>query len=404
MEQCWRWFGPDDPVSLAKIAHAGATGVVTSLHHVPTGAAWSREEIAKRNNEIEAAGLRWSVVESVPVHSDIQVGSSERDQFIVNYVTTIRRLADEGIRCICYNFMPVLDWTRTDLEFRLPNGAEALRFDIVKFAAYDVFILGRKDAENDYETDVINRARECIADMDAADKAELEKSIIAGLPGGDGSYGREELRLEIERFHTVGEAGLRGNLAYFLQKIVPVAAECGVQLAIHPDDPPFSLFGLPRILSTPSDVRELFRVVDCAENGLTLCAGSFGARGDNDLTAIANEFGHRVHFVHLRNVSRQPDGSFHESEHLAGDNDLVGLIDALLDQESKRRIKDPSAPDVPMRPDHGHTIGDELGESNVNPGYSYLGRLKGLAELRGVIQTLEWTRQNPGASGGLKDV
>jgi mannonate dehydratase len=392
MEQCWRWFGPDDPVSLEKIAQAGATGIVTALHHVATGAEWSREEIAARKREIEAAGLQWSVVESVPVHSDIQLGSNNRDELIANYMTTIRNLAGVGIRVICYNFMPVLDWTRTDLEYRLPNGAEALRFDIARFAAYDVHILERDDAEHDYDADVLERAREIFAVLDGAAKDELERSIIAGLPGGDGSYGREELRAEIERFRAVGEEGLRDNLGYFLSNVVPVAAECGARLAIHPDDPPFSLFGLPRIVSTPSDVRQLFATVDRVENGLTLCAGSFGARGDNDLTAMATEFGERIHFVHLRNVARQQDGSFHESEHLAGDNDLVGLISALLEQESARRSRDSIVPEIPMRPDHGHTIGDELGETNVNPGYSYLGRLKGLAELRGVIQALEWAR------------
>jgi mannonate dehydratase len=392
MEQCWRWFGPDDPVSLEKIAQAGATGIVTALHHVATGAEWSREEIAARKREIEAAGLQWSVVESVPVHSDIQLGSNNRDELIANYMTTIRNLAGVGIRVICYNFMPVLDWTRTDLEYRLPNGAEALRFDIARFAAYDVHILEREDAEHDYDADVLERAREIFSVLDGAAKDELERSIIAGLPGGDGSYGREELRAEIERFRAVGEEGLRDNLGYFLSNVVPVAAECGARLAIHPDDPPFSLFGLPRIVSTPSDVRQLFATVDRVENGLTLCAGSFGARGDNDLTAMATEFGERIHFVHLRNVARQQDGSFHESEHLAGDNDLVGLISALLEQESARRSRDSIVPEIPMRPDHGHTIGDELGETNVNPGYSYLGRLKGLAELRGVIQALEWAR------------
>jgi mannonate dehydratase len=392
MEQCWRWFGPDDPVSLEKIAQAGATGIVTALHHVATGAEWSREEIVARKQEIESVGLRWSVVESVPVHSDIQLGSDNRDELIANYVTTIRNLADVGVRVICYNFMPVLDWTRTDLEYRLPNGAEALRFDIAKFAAYDVFILEREDAEHDYDADVLERAREIFAALDGTAKQELERNIIAGLPGGDGSYGRDDLRAEIERFRAVGEAGLRQNLAYFLANVVPEAAKCGVRLAIHPDDPPFSLFGLPRILSTVADVRSMFAIVDRVENGLTLCAGSFGARGDNDLAAMATEFGERIHFVHLRNVSRQQDGSFHESEHLDGDNDMVGLIAALLEQESARRSLGSAVPEIPMRPDHGHTIGDELGETNVNPGYSYLGRLKGLAELRGVIQALEWTR------------
>ena len=392
MEQCWRWFGPDDPVTLEKISQAGASGIVTALHHIATGAEWPRDEIAARKCEIEAANLRWSVVESVPVHSAIQLGSEKRDELIGNYAGTIRNLAAEGIRIICYNFMPVLDWTRTDLDFRLPNGAAALRFDIAEFAAYDVYILKRKNSERDYDTTVLKRARAIFSALDDAGKRDLECNIIAGLPGGEGSYGRDELSVEIERFRALGERGLRENLAHFLARVVPVAAECGTRLAIHPDDPPFSLFGLPRILSTVDDVTKLLAIVDRVENGLTLCAGSFGARADNDLTAMAERFGERIHFVHLRNVSRQQDGSFHESEHLAGDNDLVGLIAALLEQESIRRGSDPIAPEIPMRPDHGHTMGDELGEASINPGYSYLGRLKGLAELRGVIQALEWTR------------
>ena len=392
MEQCWRWFGPDDPVSLSKIAQAGATGIVTSLHHQPTGAAWPREEIARRCREIEAAGLRWLVAESVHVHHEIQSGGERRDVLLANYETTVRNLAEFGIGVICYNFMPVVDWTRTSLEFRLPNGAEALNFDLAQFAAYDAFILEREGAEQDYDAAVLDRAREFLASMDEEARDELERCIIAGLPGGEGSHRRNDLRTEIERFRKVGEQGLRENLAYFLHRIIPVAAQCGIRMAIHPDDPPFPLFGLPRILSTATDVRNLFEVADCAENGLTLCAGSFGARGDNNLTAMAREFGDRIHFVHLRNVSRQEDGSFHESAHLDGDNDMVGLIDALLEQESSNRDRNLKAWEIPMRPDHGHRMGDELEATNVNPGYSYMGRLKGLAELRGVIHAIEWAR------------
>ncbi len=392
MEQCWRWFGPGDPISLEKIAQAGATGIVTALHDIPTGEVWPAELIKVRDREIRKAGLRWSVVESVPVHSDIQVGAGNRDSLIANYRQTMQNLSGIGVGVICYNFMPVVDWTRTSLDFRLPNGAEALRFDIAQFAAYDVLILKRNGAEADYSAPVLQRARDYFDDLDDAEKQRLEQSIIAGLPGGDGSYDRETLRTEIERFRAVGEQGLRANLLYFLEQIVPVAADCGMRMAIHPDDPPFSLFGLPRILSTADDVRWLFDAIDRIENGLTLCAGSFGARGDNDLSAIAREFGGRVHFVHLRNVSRQEDGSFHESEHLDGDNDLVDLMAELLDNERVRRENDPSAPELPMRPDHGHTLGDELGDASVNPGYSYLGRLKGLAELRGVMRALEWGR------------
>ena len=392
MEQCWRWFGPEDPVSLGKIAQAGATGIVTSLHHVPTGEVWTLDDIFERKKLIESAGLRWSVVESVPVHRDIQLGYDTREAFIERYAATIRHLSNAGVGVVCYNFMPVLDWTRTDLEFRLPNGAEALRFDMLKFAAYDVFILKREGAERDYPIGIVSRAKILLATLSESQKSHLEQSIIAGLPGGEGSYSRQELQREIEDFRSIGELGLRQNLIYFLSKVAPVAMECGVRLAIHPDDPPFSLFGLPRILSTARDVRDLFKAVDYPVNGLTLCAGSFGARDDNDLTAIAREFGDRIHFVHLRNVSKQEDGSFHESEHLDGDNDMVSLIAELLDQESARRKMSSDSPEIPMRPDHGHTIGDELDADGVNPGYSYAGRLKGLAELRGVIHAINWTR------------
>ncbi len=390
MEQCWRWFGPDDPVDLPKIAQAGAAGIVTALHHVATGEVWPRADIAVRNQQIRSAGLHWSVVESIPVHSDIQLGSSNRDELIENYCQTIRNLAGTGVGTICYNFMPVLDWTRTSLDFRLPNGAEALRFDIAQFAAYDIHILQRDNAAADYGNDVVERAAALHASLSDQEKEQLETSIIAGLPGGEGSYGREELRTQIERFQVLGEERLRNNLVYFLERVVPVAADTGIRMAIHPDDPPFSLFGLPRIVSTADDVRALFSAVDQIENGLTLCAGSFGARGDNDLCGIAREFGKRVHFVHLRNVSREADGSFHESEHLDGDNDLIALISVLLEEEAGRRKHESGSATIPMRPDHGHTIGDEIDQAGVNPGYSYQGRLKGLAELRGVIRTLEW--------------
>ncbi len=393
MEQCWRWFGPGDPISLEKIAQAGATGVVTALHEIPTGDVWPVADIQERNAEIENAGLRWSVVESLPVHADIQKGNTERNTRIEAYKQTIHNLAEVGVRVICYNFMPIVDWTRTDLGFRLQNGAEALRFDAAQFAAYDIHILKRLGAEFDYDEDILGRAKGYFSSLSESECDALEKSIIAGLPGGEGSYDREGIRKEIEFFSALGEAGLRRNLEYFLAEVVPVAMEHRVVLAIHPDDPPFSLFGLPRIVSTAADVRRLFSAQDSPANGLTLCAGSFGARGDNNLTQMAEEFGERIHFVHLRNVTREPDGSFYESDHLDGDNDLIGLVSTLLAQESLRRKSDGSAPDIPMRPDHGHTLGDELEQKDVNPGYSYVGRLKGLAELRGVIRTLEWQKK-----------
>lgn len=391
MEQCWRWFGPGDPISLTKIAQAGASGVVTALHHVPTGDVWPIEEIDKRHAQIKAAGLQWPVVESIPVHSDIQLRAGDYEQRVANYCQSLRNLAEFDIGVVCYNFMPVLDWTRTSLDFRLPNGAEALRFDIAQFAAYDMFVLCREGAEQNYEPDVRRRAGDLYRSLGEVEIQQLEDSIIAGLPGGEGSYRRETLRGEIERFRALGDEQLRRNLVEFLRRIVPVAAQCGIRMAIHPDDPPFPLFGLPRIVSTADDVRSLFSAVNYPENGLTLCAGSLGARGDNDLCAIAAEFGERVHFVHLRNVSREADGSFYESDHLDGDNDLIGLVSILLDQEAARRARGLKTALIPMRPDHGHTLGDEIDQSDVNPGYSYQGRLKGLAELRGVMQALEWT-------------
>ena len=390
MEQCWRWFGPSDPISLQKVAQAGATGVVTALHEIPTGEVWSVADIRQRNAEIETAGLRWSVVESVPVHADIKQGTGERDARIEAYRQTICNLAEVGVGAICYNFMPIVDWTRTSLNFRLQNGAEALRFDIAQLAAYDVHILKRRDAAFDYEADVLRRAEDYFLSLSDSGRDDLEKNIIAGLPGGEGVYDREGLRAEIEVFRRLGEAGLWGNLEHFLSEVVPVAAGRGIAMAIHPDDPPFSLFGIPRIVSTADDVKRIFSIQDDAANGLTLCAGSFGARGDNDLIRMAEKFGERIHFVHLRNVTREPDGSFYESEHLDGDNDLIGLVSTLLEQESTRRRSGSSMTEIPMRPDHGHTMGDELEHDDVNPGYSYVGRLRGLAELRGVIRTLEW--------------
>ncbi len=387
MEQCWRWFGPGDPISLAKIAQAGATGIVSALHEIPTGEVWPVSDIQDRNAEIEDAGLKWSVVESVPLHADIQKGNEGRDQKIDAYKQTIRNLAEVGVGVICYNFMPIVDWTRTELSFELQNGAQALRFDAAQFAAYDVHMLKRRDAALDYDDELLGRAATFYSSLGEDERTTLEKSIIAGLPGGEGSYDREELRAEIEFFRSLGESGLWKNLEVFLSEVVPIAAEHGIAMAIHPDDPPFSLFGIPRIVSTAADVRRIFSIQDDAANGLTLCAGSFGARGDNDLTQMAEEFGERIHFVHLRNVTREQDGSFYESEHLDGDNDLISLVSALLQQESART-------QIPMRPDHGHTLGDELEQSDVNPGYSYVGRLKGIAELRGVIRTLEWQGQS----------
>lgn len=388
MQETWRWFGPDDTVSLEQIVQAGASGVVTALDHIPTGEVWPRQDIAERNSLIRSHGLDWSVVESVPVHQDIKLRKGDYLRLIQNYRTTLKNLGAEGITRVCYNFMPVVDWTRTNLDFELNNASSALRFEMADFVAYDVFILERDGAEKDYSDDLLGKAKERLQDMSAEQKTDLETNIIAGLPGGEGSWDRDGIRIAIKQFTDLGTAGLRANLIAFLRDIMPAAEAAGVLLAIHPDDPPFSLFGLPRVVSTADDARYLTRKVTSSHNGLTMCAGSYGARSDNDLVAMVNEFGDRIQFVHLRNIRREADGSFYESEHLSGDNDMVGLVNALLTQERERVDKGLLLAQIPMRPDHGHAMGNEKGDPNVRPGYSYAGRMKGLAELRGVIHTI----------------
>lgn len=392
MQQTWRWFGPEDPVSLENIVQAGATGVVTSLHQVATGEPWPLEDILERKEAIERHGLSWSVVESIPLHNDIKTRSGNYQQLIENYKTSVRNVGAAGIGVVCYNFMPVVDWTRTNLAYQLDNASQALRFEMTDFAAYDVYLLQRENAEADYEPELLARAKQRLDGMNDKGKEKLEENIIAGLPGGEGSYTRASIRAAIAEFIALGTEGMRANLFAFLEEVIPVAEKAGVRMCIHPDDPPFSLFGLPRVVSTADDARALMAAVPSVNNGLTLCAGSFGARADNDLIGMVREFGPQIHFVHLRNIKREDDGSFYESEHLDGDNDMVGLIAALLDEE-KQRQKSGRSDTIPMRPDHGHLLGDEIGQSGVNPGYSFGGRLKGLAELRGVIHALEQLRR-----------
>jgi mannonate dehydratase len=392
MQETWRWFGPDDTVTLENIVQAGASGVVTSLHHIPTGEVWPLADIVQRKSEIEAGGLAWAVIESIPLHNDIKTRSGDYRRHIENYKQSIRNVGATGIDVVCYNFMPVVDWTRTNLLYKLPNASYALRFEMTDFAAYDVYMLARENAAEDYDADLLARAKKRFDSMGDNERALLEKNIIAGLPGGEGSYDREGVRAAIAEFIALGVEGLRGNLLAFLEDVIPVAEEVGVRMCIHPDDPPFTLFGLPRVVSTAEDVRAILAAVPSPSNGLTLCAGSFGARGDNDLVAMAREFGPDIHFVHLRNIKREPDGSFYESEHLDGDNDIVGLIGALLD-EGQRRTEQGRADRIVMRPDHGHLLGEEIGEGSVRPGYSFAGRLKGLAELRGVMHALQVMRQ-----------
>ncbi|WP_020208714.1 mannonate dehydratase [Gilvimarinus chinensis] len=388
MQESWRWFGPSDSISLAKIKQAGATHIVTSMHEIPTGEVWPEEEVKARNELIQAAGLEWNVVESIPLHNDIKTRSGNYQQLIENYKESIKSVGKAGIPAVCYNFMPVVDWTRTNLSYRLPNSSQALRFEITDFAAYDVYILKRENAESDYTQAVLEKAKARFEAMSEQEQLLLEKNIIAGLPGGEGSYTRESIKLAIEQFIALGTEGLRHNLMEFLREVVPVAEQAGVKLCIHPDDPPFSLFGLPRVVSTADDARKILTTVNSPANGLTLCAGSYGARCDNDLVAMAEEFGSRIYFVHLRNVKREEDGSFFESDHLDGDNDMVGLINALLKEERRRKQNGESMISIPMRPDHGHLMADEEKAEGVKPGYSYNGRMRGLAELRGVIHAV----------------
>ena len=393
MEETWRWFGPNDTVTLEQIRQAGATGIVTALDHVPTGEAWPAADILERKRLIEDAGLTWSVVESVPLHNDIKTGSGEYRRYVDNYKQSIRNLSAAGIYRICYNFMPVVDWTRTNLTYELPNKAQALRFEMTDFAAYDLFVLERDGAKESYSDDVLARATERFDAMSPEARAELERNIIAGLPGGEGSYDRDGIRAAIDRFSKLGNDGYRANLIAFLEEIIPVAEDAGVVMAIHPDDPPFSLFGLPRCVSTADDARALLNAVPSPANGLTMCAGSYGARGDNDLVAMIREFHDRIHFVHLRNIKREGDGSFYESDHLDGDNDIVGIVNALLDAEQQRQDLPPGHRGIPMRPDHGHALREERFDKRVRLGYSYAGRMKGLAELRGVIHALTSIRR-----------
>ena len=394
MEETWRWFGPNDTVTLEQVRQAGATGIVTALDHVPTGEAWPVADILERRRLIEDAGLSWSVVESLPLHNDVKTRSGEYRRYIDNYKQGIRNLSAAGIHRVCYNFMPVVDWTRTNLTYELPNKAQALRFEMTDFAAYDLFVLERNGAKDSYSDVVVARAAERFDAMSPEARTALESNIIAGLPGGEGSYDRDGIRAAIDRFSKLGNDGYRANLIAFLEEIIPLAEDAGVVMAIHPDDPPFSLFGLPRVVSTADDARALLNAVPSPANGLTMCAGSYGARGDNDLIAMIREFHDRIHFVHLRNIKREDDGSFCESDHLDGDNDIVGIVSALLDAEQQRQGLPPRHRRIPMRPDHGLALREERFDKRVRPGYSYAGRMKGLAELRGVIHALTAIRRH----------
>lgn len=389
MKETWRWFGPQDPVSLDHVKQAGATGVVSALHHLYRGEAWPLEEVLKRKAEIEAAGLVWSVVESIPVHNSIKLRAGPFRQYTDAWKDSLAAIARAGVRVICYNFMPVLDWTRTDLRWQLPSTGYALRFDVVDFAVYDLFLLQRHGAEEDYSPERTTAACTRYEQMSESRRSQLEHTIIAGLPGAEASYSRTTLKSLLSEYKSLTIDGLRSHFISFLQEVAPVAAELGIRLAVHPDDPPWPLFGLPRVVSTAADVRSILAAVDTPANGLTFCVGSYGARADNDLATMVNEFAPRIHFAHLRQVVREPDGSFYEADHLNGSSDMVGMIRALMSEEARRKRQGRPDYEIPMRPDHGHLLADDISRQ-VNPGYSLIGRLKSLAELRGVMQGLRY--------------
>ena len=396
MRHTWRWFGPKDPVSIDHMMQAGVQGVVTALHHVPTGAIWTPEEIARRQADLAVmadgspSGLEWEVVESIPVSEAIKTQTGDWRTHVDHWIASMRNLHAAGIRVICYNFMPVLDWTRTDLTWRRPNGALCMRFDLPDFVAFDIHILARKGAAEDYPEELRAEAARRFAAMDDARKQELVKNIVFGLPGAAEQQTMQDVRDLLDSYAPVTDKVLRGNFHAFLEQVAPVAQDLGMRLCCHPDDPPFPLLGLPRIMSTEADYAERIAAVDLPANGITLCSGSLGARPDNDLPGMMRRLGHRVHFLHLRNVRRDTDtipASFFEDDHLGGQTDMVDLVDAVLAEEARRRAEGREDAVIPMRPDHGQDILDDIGRGG-QPGYPAIGRLKGLAELRGAEMAL----------------
>jgi len=395
MRESWRWFGPDDPVTIDEIRQTGVTDIVSALHSIPVGEVWPLETIREHQALIEdcdpsLAPLKWTVVESIPVHEDIKLARPGHEAYVANWITSMENLAECGIKTICYNFMPVIDWTRTDLKYKLPSGAYALRFDQKKFAAFDLFILQRDSAKAEYSEVEVIEAKQTFEAMSEVERTELTNNIIAGLPGKmTDSYGLNDFRAMLANYQDVDSATLRGNLFAFLSQVLPRAEALGVKLAIHPDDPPRDMLGLPRIICTADDLDILFKAQPSPSNGITLCVGTYSSRPDNDLPAMARQFGPRIHFSHLRGVSRDADEqrSFYEASHLDSDIDMIAVIQELLNEETRRTREEPEQQGIYIRPDHGLQMMDDINKAG-NPGYSGIGRLKGVAEIRGVIRAL----------------
>ena len=386
MTQTWRWYGPNDPVSLLDVRQAGATGVVNALHHIPNGDIWSVKEIQKRKNEIEKAGLTWDVVESLPVHEKIKTRSADFEQIIENYKESMKNLAACGVYVICYNFMPILDWTRTRLDMPLENGSLALEYNASELRVFDLCILRREGAEQDYTIEEIEQAKNQFKNLEALDIQRISDNMLKGLPGSEEGYSMEEFKAMLDSYKGINADQLRSHLVQFLSEIIPLAEELGIRMCIHPDDPPFTLLGLPRVMSTQADYQFIFDQVPPMSNGITFCTGSLGVRADNDLPAIFDAFADRVHFLHLRSTKRDAEGNFYEADHLTGDVDMFEIITRVIKEQRRRVAENRQDASIPMRPDHGHQMLDDLVKLKINPGYSAIGRLKGLAELRG----LEW--------------